>query len=74
MKAEPHTNIQKLFQNNVMQISYCDVIDTNFCNDDFFAEDFHGIVHPCGLLLHQNHFTKCPFPQQFQVVKITHGL
>ncbi len=50
------------------------MISTNFSNDDFFAEDFHGIVHPCGLLLYQDHFTKCPFPQQLQVVKITHGL
>lgn len=50
------------------------MFSTNFCNDDFFAEDFHGVVHPRGLFLHQDHFTKRPFAQQLQVVKVTHGL
>lgn len=68
-----YLKIARLFQNNCVILS-CDVISTNFSNDDFFAEDFHGVVHPCGLLLHQDHFTKCPFPQQLQVVKITHSL
>lgn len=50
------------------------MISTNFSNDDFFAKDFHGVVHPCGLLFDQNHFSKCSFPKQLQVVKITHSL
>lgn len=43
-------------------------------NDDFFFEDFHGVVGAARLLPHQNDFTKSAFAQKLQIVKVIHCL
>ena len=50
------------------------VSTTNFGDDDFFAQDFHGVVHAGGLLLHQDDLAECPLTQQLEVIKVAHCL
>lgn len=50
------------------------VEQTNLGYDDFFFEDFHGIIFPTGLFPDKDDFTKGSLSEQLQVVKVTHCL
>lgn len=47
---------------------------THLGDDDFFFEDFHGVIFAAGLFPDQDDFSKGAFSQQLQVVEVAHRL